>query len=324
MPAINPMQALYSRLSGCGINRKFAKRLLPEWWDDSIAENPSGLLQAQIIIAHSLNLDLNSLRDPGSVVQFRSAQRKFKHSKAVDKVSIQLSAEYATGMAKLAVQAMETPFSAPPRDAIAIRNTILKARPQVDLEGLLAYCSAAGIAVLHIGELPGKKMDAVAVKQAGRAAIVLSRKAKSSYLLFHLAHEIGHIAMGHLGDTDGTLIDAAIVADGDADEREADKFAIQLLNGSEVKYTSKNRFMTGAELAAAAVRLGAQQHIDAGHIVLNYGHVAGNFPLANAAMGYLPGNQSGPQLVNSHLRTSLNWQDLSEDQAALLDRALTP
>lgn len=322
MPNIDPMQALYSRLNACGVTRGFAKRLLPEWWDDSIAENPSGLLQAQMIIASSLNFELKSLREPSAPLAYRAAPRKFKHSKAVDESSIQLSAEFATGMAKLAVQATSSAYIAPPADPLAIRRDILERGAQVNLEGLLAYCSSLGIPVLHIGDLPGKKMAAVAIKQAGRAAIVLCQKNKSSFLLFHLAHELGHIAMGHLGD-DGTLVDASFSPEEDKDEREADKFAIRLLNGSDMKYTSSSKFMTPQALAAAAVKLGREKNVDAGHIVLNYGRTMNSYPTANAAMGLLPGNQSGPQVVNAHLRTFLDWDSLSEDQSALLGRVLT-
>lgn len=141
MPNIDSMQALYSRLSACGVSRSFARRLLPEWWDDSIASNPVGLLQAEMIIASSMNFELKSLRDASAAIQYRSTLRKFKHSKNVDKASIQLSAEFATGMARFAVQAMPTPYVEMPRDPAAIRRSILSFRKQVDLESLLAYCT---------------------------------------------------------------------------------------------------------------------------------------------------------------------------------------
>ncbi|WP_199203014.1 ImmA/IrrE family metallo-endopeptidase [Paraburkholderia madseniana] len=323
MPANSPMQSLYSRLSQQGLKKSFVKSLLPDWWEDEIARDPSGLLQAQLILARSLNFDLASLRDTAATVRFQSAHRKFKHSKAVDKDSIRLSAEYATGMAKLAVQAMSTEYVSPPSDPTQLRANILKGRPQVDLDALLDFCFASGIPVLHIGSLPGKKMDAVAVKQNGRAAIVLSRNAAPAYLLFHLAHEIGHIALGHLGDADGTLIDAELKAagGGDADEREADSFAIYLLNGSNVKYTSNSRYLDAQALAYGAARLGAEKRIDPGHIVLNYGFAANNFPLANRALSFLK-NCGGPGAVNAKLTSNLDWDELSDDQASLLTRAV--
>jgi len=319
----SPMQSLYSRLSRHGLKKSFVKSLLPEWWDDDIAEDASGLLQAQMILAKSMNLDLASLRDDDAEISFRAAQRKFKHGKAVDEASIRLSAEYATGLAKLAVQAMAAPYTSPLRDPIELRKKILASGWRVDLGGLLDFCFQSGIPVLHVGVLPGKKMDAVAVKQNGRTAIVLSKNAAPAFLLFHLAHEIGHIACGHLGDGDSTLIDADLKegAGKDMDEQEADNFAIQLLNGSNVKYSSSNRYLTPQAPAQSAASLGAEKFIDTGHIVLNYGFAAKNFRLANAALAIL-NNCGGPETVNTTLMSSINWDALTEDQASLLSRSV--
>lgn len=322
MQETNAMQKLLSRLHALGISQRFARGLLPDWWDDSIAQDSAGLLQAQMIIANSLNLDMSSVRDDGAKIQFRKAVRKFKHTKGLEQESFRLSAEFATGLAKLAVQASSDKYVPPPSDPVEIRESICSKDQQVDLKSLLAYCTGIGIPVLHVGNLPGKKMHALAVKQNGRSAIVLCRNEKSPYLLFHLAHELGHIANGHLGN-DGTLIDATIKSDGDKDESQADKFAIKLLNGSDVRYTSSGRFLTGEALAKAAVELGKEKAIDPGHIVLNYAKSVNNFAVANTALRYLPGNQVGAQVVNEHLAATLDKEKLSDDQYSLLQRSLT-
>lgn len=321
----NSMDTLYARLNKRGVNKAFAKRLLPDWWDDSMAATPSAFLQAQLIIASGMNFELGSMRDPAAEIQFKAAPRKFKMNKAVDADGIQLSAEFATGMAKLAIQAMEKQYLPPGPDAAAIRNALLQKHACVDLQALIDFCNTCGIPVLHIGELPGKKMDAVAVRQHGRSAIVLTKNASAPYLLFHLAHEIGHIALGHLGDNDGSLIDAKIDSrQVDCDEQAADKFAVQLLNGAEVRYSTSKSYVSAARIASAATSYGQSNRIDAGHIILNYAHDIGNFMLANAALKQLPRTRSGTDIVNSNLRSAINFDALSDDQAGLLSRALTP
>jgi len=321
----NPMSSLYARLGKRGVNKVFVKRLLPEWWDDGLAGTPSALLQAQMIIASGMNFELQTLRDPSAEIQFKTAHRKFKFSKAVEKESIQLSAEYATGMAKLAAQAMRSAYTSPPPDPVHIRKGILATHACVDLHALLDYCGKCGIPVLHISDLPGNKMDALAIRQNGRTAIVLCKKASAPFLLFHLAHEIGHIALGHLGDGDGTLIDAQISSsDMDADERAADSFAIQLLNGSDVRYQSASRLVNAAMLASSAIEYGRQSRIDAGHIVLNYAHAMNSYPLANAAIKLLPAEVQDAAIVNDMLRSNLDMEALSDDQSSMLVRALTP
>jgi hypothetical protein len=319
----NPMDSLYARLSKKGVTKAFARRLLPDWWDDSLAATPSALLQAQLIISSGMNFELRSLRDASAQIEFKAAHRKFKFSKAVDEPSIQLSAEYATGIAKLAIQAFKPSYFPPPPSALNIRNALLLNHKCIDLSALLDYCNRIGVPVLHMPDLPGKKMDAVAIRHHGRNAIVLCTKKVAPYLLFHLAHEIGHIALGHLGTDDGTLIDASITSDTvDADERAADSFAVQLLNGSDIRYTSKQKYMTAAKLAEAAVTYGQQNKIDPGHIILNFAHAAENFALANAALKCLPAVATDTGVVNKNLLAHIDLESLSDDQASLLTKAL--
>jgi hypothetical protein len=318
----NPMDSLYARLAKTGMTKMFARRLLPDWWDDTLGMMPSALLQAQLIISTGMNFELRSVRDPAADIEFASARRKFKLNKSVDSASIRLSAEYATGMAKLAAQAMHAQYIPPPPDALGIRNALLSTHRCVDLPALLEYCNRAGIPVLHITDLPGKKMDAVAIRQHGRSAIVLCKNTSASYLLFHLAHEIGHIALGHLGNVDGTLVDVKInSADSDADEMAADAFAVQLLNGLDSRYSTGARFMSGKHLAVAAISYGTQHRIDPGHITLNYAHVANNFRMANVALKLLP-NVADAKIVNRNLLDQINLNSLSDDQATMLTKAI--
>jgi Zn-dependent peptidase ImmA (M78 family) len=320
----NPMDSLYMRLNKRGVSKVFVRRLLPTWWDDALANTPSALLQAQLIISSGMNFDLSSVRDSSADIQFKAAHRKFKYNKAVDSESIQLSAEYATGMAKLAVQAVKARYTAPLPDALSIRNGLLETHECVDLPALLDLCNKLGIPVLHITNLPGKKMDAVAIRQNGRSVIVLCKSASASYLLFHLAHEIGHIALGHLGTTDAALIDAKINSDGeDPDEKAADKFAVQLLNGRDARYSSKNKLMNASSLALNAVEYGKKNKIDAGHIILNYSYVIKKFALANTALKFLPSSQTDSSVVNKNLLDQLDIEALSDDQSSLLIKALS-
>ncbi len=319
----NPMDSLYARLSKKGVTKAFARRLLPDWWDDSLAATPSALLQAQLIISSGMNFELRSLRDTSAQIEFKAAHRKFKFSKAVDEPSIQLSAEYATGIAKLAIQAFQSDYILPPPSPLSIRDALLLSHQCIDLSALLDYCNRIGVPVLHMPELPGKKMDAVAIRHRGRSAIVLCTKKVAPYLLFHLAHEIGHISLGHLGADDGTLIDASITSNTvDADERAADSFAVQILNGSEIRYSSSQKYVNANTLANAAITYGQRNKIDPGHIILNFAHAAENFALANAALKCLPVVATDTGVVNKNLLAHIDLGSLSDDQASLLTKAL--
>jgi hypothetical protein len=194
----------------------------------------------------------------------------------------------------------------------------------VSLVALLDWCAGANIPVLHIDKLPGKKMTGLVVRQDGRFAIVLSKKGTPSHLLFHLAHELGHIANGHL-EGNGCVIDQRIGdADaGDADEKEADAYAIRLLNGKSVGLgvgiAATDR--SGLALYKTAAMAGRLLNVDVGHIILTSGNAQQQHGLAAMALKSVPGEQDGIKPVNSAFFEKIDSTRLSEDQLDLLKTA---
>ncbi|WP_322563078.1 hypothetical protein [Rhodoferax sp.] len=294
---------------------------LPTWWDDEIAQTKSGLQQAQMYFARAFHIDLVSLAKTSGPVQFEETQRKFKLSRNVTERDVSVSAHFATAIANLALVGVGTQQTTVPKDPVELRAAILQKHSCVSLWALLAWCAEANIPVLHIHKLPGKKMTGLVVREDGRFAVVLSKKGTPAHLLFHLAHELGHIANGHL-QGNGFVVDEKISgADaGDADEKEADAYAIRLLNGQEVSYGpgASSNIRSGIALYRAALAKAQQEHIDVGHIILNYGKSQQNFLLANAALKSIPGESDGIKMVNSAFFQSLDTGKLSDDQFELL------
>lgn len=322
MTATTPMTNLFTHLQGVGIPKAFARKVLPDWWDDSITSSDAGLQQAQLYLSKAFNLDIASLANQEAPPRFRQVVHKFKMNKNVDEERLAASAHYATAIARLALQATAASYTPPPANPNELREQILQTVQCIDLSALLGWCKAAGIPVLHIERLPGIKMAGLAIRMHDRFAVVLSRKAHPSELLFHLAHELGHIAKGHLNN-DGFLADKQIgVCDrGDADEKEADAYAIRLLNGAAVKYSAEGRIASGLQLYRAAKALSERERIDVGHIILNYGHAQDKFPLAKAALKHIAGSDCGSAVVNNALFESIDGEHLSEDQLTLLHTA---
>jgi hypothetical protein len=140
-------------------------------------------------------------------------------------------------------------------------------------------------------------------------------------LLFHLAHELGHIAHQHLL-VDGFVADSKIESSNavDADEKEADAFAIRLLNGADARYGSGTRFKSGKALFEAACHAGGQAKIDAGHIILNYAFTQKNFGQGQTALKYLSADAEGGRIVNEAFFKSLDRECFSESQIELLEK----
>lgn len=315
------MPRLYSRVIETGIAREFVRRAMPVWWEDSIAETPAGLQQACLYLAQAFNLDPRSIFSGDAEVRFRTVERKFKLSVNMNEADVAPSANYAAAMARLALAAFMTDSGPISRDPVEVRKAILSEGGVVNLERLLAWCGRVGIPVIHIADMPGKKMLAVAIRNNGKFAIVLSRKGSTSEMLFWLAHEIGHIALGHLA-LDGFLADEKEGAQQDADEVEANDFAVHLLNGQPASY-KLGRFMAAQNFAAAAVQFGEKNGIDPGHVILNVARNMNAYPLGKAALKCLPDQSDACVKVNRSFRAHSDLTRLSADQAALLDQALT-
>lgn len=320
----NPIHSLLTRLSSAGVPAGFARMALPAWWDDEIAQSKSGLQQAQMYFARAFHIDLASLAQSHGPVSFQEAQRKFKLSRNVAESDVTVSAHFASAMANLALVGFGATQSVVPKDPVELRAVILKKHTCVSLPALLSWCAEASIPVLHIDKLPGKKMTGLVVREDGLFAIVLCRKGTPAHLLFYLAHELGHIANGHLKGN-GFVADEKIggADTGDADEKEADAFAIRLLNGREVSYGpgASSVIRSGAALYKAALAKATQERIDVGHIILNYGNSQQNHALANVALKSIPGESDGIKVVNSAFFQSLDVGKLSDDQFELLKTA---
>jgi len=109
-------------------------------------------------------------------------------------------------------------------DALTLRHQILDGGvPWVGFQHLLGWCWSNGIAVMHVAEFPKatKKPHGFAAIVDGHPVTVLCWKEhRSSWLLFHLAHELGHIALGHVVDG-RMLVDETIELDSQEEDEAA-------------------------------------------------------------------------------------------------------
>ena len=242
------MQSLYSAFRAHGLPKRQVQAFLPSWWDDEIAETPSGLQQAKFILARALNLKLRSIAETPARIEFDlPEQRRFKLIKGTTADDVELAVALARSASNI-----ERPYTRP-GSAAEIRSQILASgKPWVGLSDLLDYCWERGIPVIHLASsIMKKKMDGIAMSTNDRPSIVLSSKKECGYLLFHLAHELGHIALGHV-DANGAIVDTEIAKNDDVrddDEVAADELALELLAGKASAKLRLGRFMPAPDLA---------------------------------------------------------------------------
>lgn len=324
----NPMSGLYDRLRKFGLSTKYVRKmLLPDWWDDDAAMNPAGFTEAVWTIARHLGVPAEQLRDPTqAIVLPRQYGVQFKLNKGTDKDAVDLARILGEQVAKYAL--LGVPRSdVPLENAQDIRTGILEAgAPWVGFGTLLDYCWSIGIPVLHLSELPGRKMDGMAISIDGRPAIVLSTAKAASWLLFHLAHELGHVALGHVAN--GTVVDDDIETDATEPlEAAANAFALELITGKAgTRMLPKVRWMRADSLARLAQQYSALNSVDPGHFVLNYadsmsrGGKGKFWGVATEALKLLPSEGDAATMIRERMAKNLDWPSLPTEAAEFVAR----
>lgn len=131
--------------------------------------------------------------------------------------------------AQLARPAFELPpYHDLPADPLSIRRAALDPNGQITLHSLLEWTWDRGIPVLPLSGRGGFSAAVWTVEQAPVIVIKESRDF-SVFWLVDLAHEIGHVARGHVRDGIIDIDSPTQPTTSDADEREATEFALRLL-----------------------------------------------------------------------------------------------
>ncbi len=253
------------------------------------------------------------------------AEVRFKRYKNQVDDKVRASALVAQRAAAAVVRSIGE--SAPPflgcRDAGEIREAILRRSEYVDLESLLESCWRSGIPVLQLAQVPagGKRFDGMAAFVEERPVIILaSGRDGAPWLAFYLAHEIGHIMLGHVQPDTEALVDGTIAGEAGASghEREADQFACELLSGfPEPKI--RNLKAAAPRLAVIAAGKGPEQGVDPGVFTLIYAKSNNRWGVGQNALKYLKLDTGGQAMIAEFLNKHLSQVDLSEADERFLN-----
>lgn len=307
------MNSLYSALHAVGLSKQSLRKLMPDWWTPEIETTPTGAQQGKFYLANALSLRLSSFSENPPRIEFELPETKrFKLSAKTTASQVNLATALARSASKIALKGSFRSYTPPAPDAALIRNHLFsKGARWISLEALTDYCWSCGIPVIHLATpLLGKKMDGIAMSINGRPSIVLSSKKKNGFLLFHLAHELGHIALGHVTENSAIVDDDITEADSpqkDEDERAADRFAIQLLTGDSNSRIQLNGFIKGPVLANLATQYGATHKIDPTHVLLNAAHNRRDaYPMCIAAINVIANGLTDQTLIAEKLFSEIS------------------
>jgi transcriptional regulator with XRE-family HTH domain len=134
----------------------------------------------------------------------------------------------ARTVSELSVSSCDEVVGRVPDDPNKIRSQVLEDSNAITLESLMRWAWRNGIVVVPMA---GPGFEALSWYAAGRPVVVLKlSRDLEVYWLFTLAHEIGHLGLGHVAEKTGLVeIDEPGRVEGDREEEEANTFARKLL-----------------------------------------------------------------------------------------------
>lgn len=301
--------------------------MLPDWWQDGLAEVEANRVLAETYISRVLGFRLEELRDPLRPLSSpSSSQVKFKRYKNQVDDSVRASAWLAQRAGAAFLRAAKgglEPFAGP-LSAREIRDQILERHRAVDLASLLECCWQLGVPVLHLAHVPAraKRFDGMAAWVESRPLIVLaSGRDGEPWLTFYLAHELGHVMLGHVSGGHEAWVDGSLAsATGTSShEREADEFACELLSGFR-KPVIHDLKATGPKLAVIAERASSSQGIDPGVFALIYAKSNDRWGVAQEALKVLDLAQGGQARISEYVERVLRGeQHIPETDERLLE-----
>lgn len=286
-----PMKPLYEKLKSLGFKKNYIEKMLPDWWDDSLASTKSGYQQAAIIFAQIFNVNYKSLvseQEP----YFEFPSHCFKKQKHIETKNLDPATSVALSVSKLVLKEFDRDLKdLSVLSAKKIRDDILQNNPWVDFVSLLNYCWDIGIPVVFLKDMPTPKMQGIALNLNKRPIIVLTNGKKHGYLVFDLAHELGHIIKKHISDNSLILDDKIDKYDTFEQEKEANEFALELLTGKDNTAFFSSKILTAEELSNAALSYGREYQIDPMHVILNYAYSQRIMPMGQGAINYFVKDQ---------------------------------
>lgn len=324
---IGDADSLRAELRAAGLSRAVVEAAWPEWWSDQADASASARTELRLAVARNLGLSPKSL--VGERVDFVWRDRaRFKHLRAEDEVPLAALNSFGVSVGRSLLDATPGQGTLLGLKARRLRELLL-GQGLPDLMSLLTVCWAISTPVAHLRVWPlaQKAMHAFVVGHANRHAVLLSREARYPALAaFTLAHEIGHIALGHVPPED-ILVEAEDPAgevEHDDEEKAADQYALEVLLGDpepdiRINFDSFNH----VELAEAVLRAGPEYAIEPGTLALAVAYRRNVWPIAMAAMKLIyPRPVPVSELLNRVAAQQLDLDRLGSDTAVFIGRTL--
>lgn len=310
------------RMSRAGFKPEFVRSaILPDWWNESCADDLSLVQDLEIRLARFLSLPLSIVKDPNAklaVPPYLTAQ--LRHVRDLDRDRLRPAIHSATRIAEAVVRNLrdgKTDPVVPPTDALAWRNLIRAKDGPATLNDITLDLWNRGIPVVPIEILPTPSFQAMCCIADGRPVILLGHKHEEpGRVAFLITHEVGHVTAGDCAPEQPVVDEEDEITD-DADiEVKADRYATQVLIGSDsVPDVDAANFK---DLARRASELERKTGADASMAIFAWARRTGNYAMATMAVKALYRHLGARQLLHSLFERYVDVADAAETDRALL------
>ena len=314
-----------------GITKDAIEAVWPIWWSDEAEGSVSAQAEARFSVARRLGLSPKSVigeHQPEFVWRHNAKFKGFSKYGGIEQavltsfgVALGRHLEKGVPESRTSLENLADPAN--------IRKVVLASSPFVSLQDICAVCWGFGIPVVHLRVFPlsAKNMVAMAVKTLHGFAVLVGKDAMfPAPTAYHVAHELGHIAAGHLVESDA-IIDLEELkeqSDRDWEEREANEFALELLTGQKspsLKFTSSPK--SGSELAGAVNSASAERQIEPGTLALCYGYQTSDWKTAYAALNHIYKSKHDVwRFLNNIATNQLDWTAYKDDEKAYIQAVM--
>jgi hypothetical protein len=296
--------------------------IMPSWWQSMTQVTPTNFIQLARALSKVLRLDVQSILKLDASFEFTPIpHQKFKTNKLTEPDQVQLAGHLNSIVAEIVGNSIREPYIAIPNTPSQIRQEILEKHCNVDLYSLVNYCWEHRLPVIHFDKFPEgtRKPDGIAANFGDHPVIVVGSTRKfSSWLLFIVAHELGHIVLGHVKD--GILLDENLqTQDRDDEEKQANRFAVELLFGKIDPYVW-NQQLDFPNLKRISQTYSKRDRVDQGAVLLNYAKQTNDWAKAIGLLKRMEPTLNAPTTINIFLKQYLDLQNLDNEMSEYLHR----
>lgn len=330
---ILPYKELVALLRTIGLTKGQVRALMPSWWDAAAATSPAGTWEFALMISRRLGLDAVSLAGGDVRPTGNASTLRFKHTVRISAKDLQPASRIAAALANAIVAAASPSPPVPKMSADQVKAAVLATGAhRVDFDALLAFAWSIGVPVIPLPNLPSgvKKMDAAALRVNNRQVIVISKRNDSkAWLSFILAHELGHVLLGHVPQSgaivEGSLRDTATFdaeSQMDRQEQQANAFANRVLGGVSADNVVGRwgPHATEMELVDSAISEAPALRTAPGQLILRYAFLNQRWKEAAIALRFLADDVDAQDALVSRLTERIDTARVGDDLQEFVER----